>query len=339
MNENEILEEAIGQLTQHTGITAEWEPLPDKDMDQGIDATMTINAGGKKVLVLVEVKRTAQPYQLNGFIRQAQEHHPLLVVAEQIYPGMKELLRENNIGYLDGAGNIYLQAADQLIWIEGQKPIKQKEPATNRAFTRAGLQAVFYLLQHPEAINDPYRQLADRTGTALGNIRHIFDGLKTAGYILPLDKKQVRLIKKKALQERWIEGYRETLKPALHLGNFRLKDPNLFYERDRLIGKAEGVVWGGEPAAEILTHHLQPGILTLYTPLTANLIMREWKLIPDAKGNIQIYRKFWKEPDWDNQHIAPPLLVYADLLVTGDPRNVETAGLLHHQYLEKNELE
>jgi hypothetical protein len=338
MNENEILDEAIGQLTQHTGIIAHWEPRPDMGLDRGIDATLTINAGDRKIIVQALVKRTLQPYQLNGFIRQVQEHHPLLVVAEQIYTGMKELLRENNIGYLDGAGNIYLQAGDQLIWIEGQKPKKHKEPATNRAFTRAGLQTVFYLLQHPEAINDPYRQLTDRTGTALGNIRYIFDGLKTAGYILPLDKKQVRLIKKKALRDRWIEGYRETLKPALHLGNFRLKDPNLFYDRNRLIGKVEGAVWGGEPAAEILTNHLQPGILTLYTPLTANTIMREWKLIPDPKGNIRVYRKFWKEPDWDNQHIAPPLLIYADLLVTGDPRNLETAGLIHHQYLE-NELE
>src|SRR5882672_6266909 len=145
MNENEILDEAIEQLTQHTGITAVWEPQPDTGLDQGIDATMTLNAGGKKVVVQAQVKRTPQPYQLDGFIRQAQEHHPLLLVAEQIYPGMKELLRENNIGYLDGAGNIYLQTGGQLIWIEGQKPKKQKEPATNRAFTRAGLQAVFYL--------------------------------------------------------------------------------------------------------------------------------------------------------------------------------------------------
>lgn len=338
MNKHEILDEAIGKLTEQTGIAAEWGPLPETGTDEGIDANMTLNAGEKKVVVLVQIKRTPQPYQLDGFIRQARKHHPFLVVAEQIYPGMKGLLRENNIGYLDCAGNIYLQADDQLIWIEGQKPTKQKDPVTNRAFTRAGLQAVFYFLTHPEAINDSYRQLADRTGTALGNIRHIFDGLKTAGYVLPLDKKQMKLVKKKALRDRWIEGYRETLKAALHLGNFRLKDTNLFYERDKLIGRVEGVVWGGEPAAEILTNHLQPGVLTLYTPLAANTIMREWKLIPDPKGNIQIYRKFWKEPEWDNQHIAPPLLVYADLLATGDPRNLETAGLIYHQYLE-NEME
>jgi hypothetical protein len=32
------------------------------------------------------------------------------------------------------------------------------------------------------------------------------------------------------------------------------------------------------------------------------------------------------------------LLVYADLTLTGDPRNIETGNLIYHQYLE-NELE
>lgn len=335
MNNNDILNEAIDQLTRHTGITANWETLPEAAPDQGVD--MILHVKDKDIVVLIQVKRTVQPYQLNEFVNRAEKHQPLLVVTEQIYPGMKALLRENDIGYLDGAGNIYLNAGGQLIWIEGQKP-KQKEPVANRAFTRAGLQTVFYLLQHPETINDPYRLLADRTGTALGNIRFVIDGLKTAGYILQLDKKRVRLVKRKALLDRWIEGYRETLKPALHLGNFRLKDPKLFYDRDSLIGKAEGGVWGGEPAAEILTHHLQPGILTAYTPLKVATMMRNWTLIPDPGGNVLVYRKFWKDPEWDEQHVAPPLLVYADLVLTGDPRNIETASLIHHQYFQ-NELE
>lgn len=338
MNTNDIIQEAVDQLNRHTGITAEWEHMPGTQPGQVANAPMTIKAGDKKVPVYVQVRRTPQPYQVDGFIRHAQQHYPTLVVAQEIYPAMKELLRENKIGYLDGAGNIYLQTHNHLIWIEGQKLEKPKVPATNRAFTRAGLQTVFYLLQHPEAVNDPYRQLADRTGTALGNIRHIFDGLEVAGYMLPLDKKKMQLIKKTELRERWIQGYRETLKTALHLGNFRLKDPGQFYHTHRLIDKVKGAVLGGEPAAEILTNHLQPAVFTVYTPLTANATMREWKLIPDPTGNVRLYRKFWNNPEWDDQHIAPPLLVYADLMVTADPRNLETAGLIHHKYLE-NELE
>lgn len=68
--------------------------------------------------------------------------------------------------------------------------------------------------------------------------------------------------------------------------------------------------------------------------MKATTMMRNWTLIPDPKGNIQIYRKFWKDPNWDQQHLAPPLLIYADLVVTGDSRNLNTASLIHHQYLE-----
>jgi hypothetical protein len=338
MNEKDILAEAVEQLTQKTGITADWNLLPQTNRDQGVDAEFIINVNGKEIRMFAEVKGTLQPYQLTRIIQQAENHHPLLVVAEQIYPVMKEMLRKKGIGYLDTAGNIYLHAGDHMIWIDGQKPNKQKEPTANRAFTRIGLQAVFYLLQHPEAINDPYRQLAERTGAALGNIGYIIDGLEAAGHILQLDKNRKALVKRKTLMDRWIEGYRDTLRPALYLGNFRLANANTFYDREGMIGRAANTVWGGEPAAEILTHYLQPGVLIAYTAAGKLTLMQNWKLIPDTKGNIHIYRKFWEDPKWDEQHIAPPLLIYADLILTNDPRNMETGNLIYHQYLE-NELE
>jgi hypothetical protein len=126
---------------------------------------------------------------------------------------------------------------------------------------------VFYLLQHPEAINDPFRQLAERTGAALGNIGYIIAGLGNADYILQVDKKRKKLVKRKELLDRWIEGYRDTLRPALHLGNFRLTNADGYYDRDQLIGQVEQTVWGGEAAAEVLTNHLQPGILNAFTEL------------------------------------------------------------------------
>ena len=339
MNEKEILDEAFGQLKRNTGITAKWNLLPQRGQEVAVDAELTMRINGKEIKMYAEVRRNVQPYQLDRFIQQAEKNQPLLVVAEQIYPGMKELLRQNGIGYLDVGGNIYLQVGHQLVWIEGQKPTRPKDTTTNRAFTRAGLQVVFYILQHPDAINDPYRKLAQRTAVALGNIGYIIDGLAIAGYVLQLDKKRKKLVKRTALLDRWIEGYRDTLKPALHLGNFRLTNVDPFHDLKILVGTKELTVWGGEPAAEALTNHLKPGILTAFTELPKATLMITWKLVPDTEGNVRLYRKFWKDQEWDDQKVAPPLLIYADLTLTGDPRNIETANLIYHQYLEKNELE
>jgi hypothetical protein len=93
MDETEILTEAVEQLTRKTGITADWNLLPQNTRDYGVDAELTMRIDGEEIRMFVEVKRTVQPYHLDRFIKQAVANKPLLVVAEQVYPGMKEMLR------------------------------------------------------------------------------------------------------------------------------------------------------------------------------------------------------------------------------------------------------
>ena len=55
----------------------------------------------------------------------------------------------------------------------------------------------------------------------------------------------------------------------------------------------------------------------------------------DPENVVQIYRPFWPEqylPD-ARPGLAHPILVYADLIHTGDVRNRETAGKLYEQYI------
>lgn len=60
--------------------------------------------------------------------------------------------------------------------------------------------------------------------------------------------------------------------------------------------------------------------------------MKSFKLIPDLTGDIMIYDKFWKNNS--SSRTAPPLLVYADLLSTGDQRCIETANIIYDKYLQ-----
>jgi hypothetical protein len=333
MNEDIIIAKALERLNQNTGFIATWKP------DYGeIDGKLDLFFEQDETKFFVEVKTELRQHQLPKLLEMAKKFHPFMVVAENIFPTLKEVLREKKIAYLDAAGNIYLNTEGKFVWIDGNKPIEEKKTVTNRAFTKTGLKTVFYLLLDGEAINMPYRKLAATTDVALGNIKNVIEGLKDAGYVLQINDTKLKIQNRRALLDRWITGYRETLKPALHLGTYKLwKNEKLQNWKD-LPTEKQQTVWGGEPAAEFYTSYLTPAILTLYTNQYKSDIMTKWTLVPAEKGDVELYKKFWKNLPTDETGYAPPLLVYADLIITDDPRCIETAEMIYQKYL-KNEFE
>ena len=54
------------------------------------------------------------------------------------------------------------------------------------------------------------------------------------------------------------------------------------------------------------------------------------RLKRDANGNLILMKKFW---NFNNEFpgMTHPILTYADLLATGDPRNIETAKIIYEK--------
>jgi hypothetical protein len=49
---------------------------------------------------------------------------------------------------------------------------------------------------------------------------------------------------------------------------------------------------------------------------------------------VEVLARFWHcDHELAGQGVVPPLLIYADLLATGDLRNIETAKVIHERYL------
>lgn len=332
MNENQIINTALERLTDQTGLKVKWKPGKDK-----VDGEVDLYFKEGKMHVFADITKELRLHHLEKIIELAGKYPPFMVVADTIFPALKEILRKHKIGYLDTAGNIYLETATNMVWIDGNKPLEKKKIITNRAFTKTGLKTVFYLLLHEQAINMPYRKLAEATGVALGNIKNIIEGLKEAGYILAMNSTTLKIQNREALLERWLTGFRETLRPALHLGTYRFRDKNRLGNWQALALNPTETKWGGEPAGELLTNYLVPAHLTGYTHQKTELITK-WTLIPDKGGNVHFYEKFWKDEVYDKEPFAPPLLVYADLMLTDDPRCQETAKMIYTKYL-KNGLE
>lgn len=336
MNENQIVLQALERLEDLTGITGDWEFVDGK-----FDGWLDLVIDKEKERFMAEVKTELRQPQLIRIREMAERHRPFIVIAENIFPTLKEILRNENICYLDTAGNIFVRTDKHHVWIDGHKPIIDKSRQRNRAFTKTGLKVVFYLLWNADAINWPYRRLAETTGVALGNIKNVMEGLKEAGFLLQVTKDIQKLQNKKMLLDRWVTGFREILQPTLFIGAYKFWDNKKIRDWQMLDLHQGESAWGGEAAAELMTNYLKPARLTLYTNEPRTL-MKNWVLIPQddiTQGDILFYNKFWKDglPQY-NLNMAPPLLVYADLVTTDDPRCQETAGMIYEKYL-RNEFE
>ena len=296
---------------------------------------MEIAVGSKKAVFNVEIKKEFRNHHLPAIIEHAKKWYPLMIVAEKIFPKMKEELRKKGVAYLETNGNIYLNVNQQFVWLEGNKtaPIA-KEEKVNRAFTKTGAKVIFLFLLDEDRINFPYRDIADKAGVALGNINYVMNGLKEMGFILKIDKEQMKLTNKKQLLEKWMTVYEEKLKPHLYIDSFRFLKEADFYGWKKLQLKNGTTYWGGEPSADLLTNNLKPTQFTLYTNETRADLMKNYKLVPDKEGNIKVYEKFWKFKTGQETNHVPPLLVYADLLNTGDSRNIETAEKIYEGFLQ-----
>jgi hypothetical protein len=155
--------------------------------------------------------------------------------------------------------------------------------------------------------------------------------LRELRFLLDMGKRGQRLIQKQNLLQRWVTAYPEQLRQKLTLGRFR--GEHEWWRQKRLDPlKAQ---WGGEVAAAKLTQYLQPQIVTIYAmPQELNQFLAENRLRKDQTGDVEILKKFWKPPEiWQHEDLVHPILIYADLLATGNERNIETARMIYDRHI------
>jgi hypothetical protein len=128
-------------------------------------------------------------------------------------------------------------------------------------------------------------------------------------------------------------AYEERLKPALKTGTFRFLKEEDFTNWKKLPTRKGKTFLGGEPAGDLFTNFLRPVELTLYTTETRNELIKNYRLVPDEKGNVKVYKKFWQQ-DEVKDNVVPPLLIYADLVNTNDRRCMETAPKIYDEFLQ-----
>ena len=298
----------------------------------GQDWDSIIQLNGHSVFILA--RNEVRPNHLDQLIRQKPKVNHLMVAANYITPNAKILLKENGINYFDRSNNIWLKVEPILLHIEGNPNKPTTEDRRNRAFTKTGIKAVFQILFNPEILNSSYREMAELAGVSLGTIPKVMEGLKEEGFLIRKNKDKWMILDYKALLDRWSQEYNRRLKPDLLVKRYRAVDPDFHLSWKSLSLQAEDT-WGGEPGGDLLTNYLKPEHYLLYSNASQQELMKAYKWTPAPDGTIFVYRKFWNNPE-KNGNCAPPFLVYADLIETGDSRCVETANMIYEQSLRKS---
>jgi hypothetical protein len=329
MKETEVIHIAIENLKNTAKVEAVW----NNNTNLPLDGILTLFIDNQKIEFNTDIKKELRFHQLIQIEKLANTYPPFIIVAERIFPKIKEELRQLNIAYLEANGNIYFHHEHFRYVIEANKPLQIPKEKQNRAFTKTGLKVLFHFLVKPELVNLPHREIAEITQVAHGNIAYILNGLKETGYLARLNKNMFQLMNKKELLQKWAVAYKETLQTNLEIGRFRFANEENFIHWRKVQLQKGKTWWGGEPAGDLLTNYLRPGELTIYTTETRNELMRNYRLIPEPKGEVRIYKKFWNNETNDNNEAVPPLLTYVDLINTGDKRCRETAKIIWDKFL------
>jgi hypothetical protein len=305
------------------------------------DALVRVTHGEQEVLYAVDVRRALRPATLGAALHQLERlGQQAMLVTDYVGPALADELKARRIAFLDTAGNAYFEQPNLLIWVKGQKPAaKPVAPTVGRAFQPTGLQVLFALLCNPQAVNRPYRELAEMAGVAHGTVGWVMPDLQQLGYVSDLNSRRGtrRLFEHERLLDQWADTYARVLRPRTLLGRYYV--PTLEGWQDWPPAE-HGALWGGEPAAAMLTDYLRPSVLTLYAEKLPGLLAARQKFMKEpAPGHtavVDVRKRFWNFPgDPHHNNLVPPLLVYADLLATGDARCIETAKMIYEAYVAR----
>ncbi len=357
--EYQILDKAIAAIQREAGlrftIINTDTTLYDKRVDAIIQMTADeINNGAKKGKTLfVEIKKWANQANIGAIINQinriSEAGNQGLFVADYINPKMGERLKEAGIQFMDAVGNAYINQPPIYIYIKGNKLekefITEQKTKTGKAFQPTGMKVVFAFLRNKALINAPYRQIADQAQVALGTVGWVIRDLIAQGFILEgINKKQRKLADVDGLLNKWVEAYPYKLKEKYMIGRFTADDP---FWWEGINAEEFNALWGGEVAAAKTTDYLNPKHATVYIKkenVRGFLKMaRLRKAEAHERPNMQIdlIEPFWNiefkgENDIEtNEHVdlAPPIITYADLIETGDARNLDAAKRLRENHI------
>lgn len=322
--EKAIVEAAVSALNA-LGVAARAKPSANAD------ALVTIRHAGRTIQYVAEVKRRLSPALVGSIALQlAGPRGKRLLLTDYVTPPIAEALRQAGVQFADTAGNSYLKNEGLFVLVTGRPRTVDAPPSpTLRLFRPSGLRVLFVLISAPQMASSSHRVIADSAGVSLGSVTPVLEGLRELGFLADLNGTR-RLVDRARLIDQWTEGYARGLQPKLETGRFRTDDD--WWQRADVT--TYGAQWGGETAAALLQRHIRPQHAIVYADEVPARMLNQYRLKPDPEGNVVFRRRFWNAVPSPRVDLVPSLLIYADLVASGDARSLAAAKEIREQYLD-----
>ena len=328
-----MLQAALGALRGNLGLV--FTKAVGLEAEDGLGQVLTVTWDGGQKTLRIHAQQIHRAEDL-GHLR-ARLAHPeeVVLVTPYLTANLGRKCLDLGIQFLDMAGNIHLMGPGLHVFVVGNKlkdePERLGPIRPFKAFNWKGLQVMFALLAGEGMAGATYRQLGKAAGVATGTVGLVMTDLTAAGLMVATPTGRA-MLQPERLVEGWVANFPHKLRPHLHPTRFRATRTEGWKDIDLT---PYGAQWGGEMAGDRLTQHLQPLTGTIYTRDNPAKLAGALRLRPDPHGDIEILDQFWDFPNPQGYpgDLVPPLLVYADLVASGDLRNADIARLIHAHHL------
>lgn len=330
MEKKQVFQQALKQLNNllklKFGSAADGSLFAASGSVLNDDGQLQISSSRSDQVYTVLLQPWAPQKDINALILQIKSlPAPAILFADFVNPVMVDKFRRSSINFVDTAGNASIKNGRFDLYVKGKKntPLRSKR-VRGRAFNSAGLKLIFAIFNQPQFLQASYREISNKVNIALGSVGPVMDDLYASGYIL--DEGERRLVNKKRLYERWVDGYLEKLRPKQILACYTCDDEDWWKKADPV--EFHGL-WGGEIVIAKSTPFMMPESISLY--FSSEVKQKEFAdfcgLREDVDGEICMYRSFWSPSFAGDENIdgLSPMVIYADIVDAINPGSWDVA--------------
>lgn len=289
----------------------------------------------------LEITRTHLSYALAaGLIarmRSVARNHMLF--APYVPPKLGMELAQAGLSYVDAVGNCHILVGPDghlLAHVEGRKP--QRTTNARTAGRAPSHQLAFALLARPTLLDANVRDIALAAGIGKTAVAENLKRLTEQGFIAR-SRAGASLVRKRDLLDRWLGAYADVLRPHAFLGTYRTQvtEPEALEQHIHHVWGNRRWVLGGGAAAWRMTHHYRgPDTVVHVDPSFDADALRVLRAIPSRDGTLTLLRAAGTVAfEGEAAHLAHPLLVYAEMAISVDPRMREAAHELRGRIIEE----